>query len=1049
MVSQKIPYFSQINAPLKNALIIAFLFFSTIASATDYYISSSGNDANNGLSSSTPWKTIAKVNSTFSLLKPGDRILFNRGDTFYGTITVNKSGSAGNPITLGAYGSGTNPIITGFTTISGWTNEGNGIYSKVITSEAQTNMVTIDGVNTGMGRYRDSTYLTYESFSTNVSITDNELGNINNWTGAEAVIRKNDWTLDRCTISNQTGNVLTYTSLGSNLNASANYGYFIQNDLKCVTAYGEWYHDTGTGKFYMYFGGVNPITKTVKVATINNLAYNKNGSDYITIDNLSFTGSIDNTIEFSFNSDHCIVQNCNVTFAGEDGIRFSGSYGIIDNNSVSDCNRTGIGTFYSGTNNVITNNAVTNIGIVKGLSKSIPGIWSPTCGIAVEYNNCLVQYNKIVNVGCTGILISKSANTLTIQNNYIKNICLVLDDGGGIYINNSHSSIIIDGNIILNSVGNTDGAKDSKSLAEGIYLDEYASNITVRNNTIANCSNNGIKLHKAHDNIIQNNIAFNNSNGIGFENWSGVGAIYNNTLNGNIFFAKAVSQLALAFNTTVNEIPGFGTAGNNYYARPMDDNYVIYTNQPSTGSKNRTLVDWQSFTKQDANSHKSPIEVTDINNIRFEFNETKTNKVITLDKPMIDIKGSKYVNSITLLPFTSVVLMVDPNPDPLVIPVYIGSIINNATPSLLEITYNVSLTNIVPAALAFSVQVNSVVRTVTVVAISGTKVQLTMASSIISGDVVTITYTKPTSNPLQTASGAIAVNISNQPVINNCINTAPTAVITSPLTNSSFPASANITITANALDSDGSISIVEFYNGSTKLGSKSAAPYSFTWNNVAAGNYSLTVVATDNLNAKTISSAISISVINGSKNNNQPPVIKISNPIKGNKYFPNSTITIDAIASDPDGSISKVEIYNGLVKLVELTSAPYTYTWKDVAAGSYSITAIATDNLNGTTVSSPVEFVVGSIIKYDANSEIVKLYPNPSDGHFSIEFISPLRNEKSEIIITDLAGKQVYFGPITKEETLKQFDLSNSKEGIYLMMIKDKEILVTKKIIIK
>ena len=164
---------------------------------------------------------------------------------------------------------------------------------------------------------------------------------------------------------------------------------------------------------------------------------------------------------------------------------------------------------------------------------------------------------------------------------------------------------------------------------------------------------------------------------------------------------------------------------------------------------------------------------------------------------------------------------------------------------------------------------------------------------------------------------------------------------------------------------------------------------------MAAGNYSLTVVATDNLNAKTISSAISISVINGTTTGNQPPVVTISNPLKGNKYVNLSTITIDAIASDPDGTINKVEFYNGAVKLIELTSAPYTYTWKDVAAGSYSITAIATYNLNSTTVSSPVEFVVEANIKYDANSEIINLYPNPSDGHFSIKFINPLQNYKS------------------------------------------------------
>ena len=83
--------------------------------------------------------------------------------------------------------------------------------------------------------------------------------------------------------------------------------------------------------------------------------------------------------------------------------------------------------------------------------------------------------------------------------------------------------------------------------------------------------------------------------------------------------------------------------------------------------------------------------------------------------------------------------------------------------------------------------------------------------------------------------------------------------------------------------------------------------------------------------------------------------------------------------------------------------------------GNYSITAIATDNLNATTTSSPIEFKVWEYYKYDANSEIIKLYPNPNDGHFSIEFINPLENEKSEIVITDLAGKQVYHSPYQKK----------------------------------
>lgn len=382
-------------------------------------------------------------------------------------------------------------------------------------------------------------------------------------------------------------------------------------------------------------------------------------------------------------------------------------------------------------------------------------------------------------------------------------------------------------------------------------------------------------------------------------------------------------------------------------------------------------------------------------------------------------------------------------------PVYVSSVIAGATPSLLEMTYNQTLASIVPAAASFTVLVNSVVRTINTAVISGTKIQLTMVSRIASGDIVTVSYIIPAGNPIQTIAGGIATGFNNQTVINNCINVAPTIAITSPVMNSSFTSLANITITASALDADGSVSMVEYYNGSVKLGSNSVAPYSYTWNNVTAGNYSLTVIATDNQNAKTTSSAVSISVTNSNHTSNRHPVIRIFNPRKELTYNNLSAIEIDADASDPDGTISKVEFYNGQSKLVELTSAPYIYTWKDVVAGTYTITAMATDNLNDTTISSPIEFVVGAIAKYDANSDIINLYPNPNNGHFSIDFINPLKNEKSEIIITDLSGKQVYNGPVLKEELSKQFDLSDIKSGMYVMIIKDKEILVTKKFIKK
>jgi chitinase len=77
--------------------------------------------------------------------------------------------------------------------------------------------------------------------------------------------------------------------------------------------------------------------------------------------------------------------------------------------------------------------------------------------------------------------------------------------------------------------------------------------------------------------------------------------------------------------------------------------------------------------------------------------------------------------------------------------------------------------------------------------------------------------------------------------------------MTSPANGATFTAPANLTLTANASDTDGSVAKVEFYNGPTLLGTKTTAPYSIAWNNVAAGNYTLTARATDNVGAATTS----------------------------------------------------------------------------------------------------------------------------------------------------------------------------------------------------
>jgi hypothetical protein len=91
-------------------------------------------------------------------------------------------------------------------------------------------------------------------------------------------------------------------------------------------------------------------------------------------------------------------------------------------------------------------------------------------------------------------------------------------------------------------------------------------------------------------------------------------------------------------------------------------------------------------------------------------------------------------------------------------------------------------------------------------------------------------------------------------------NTAPTVNLSGPANNSQYPAPASITLTANANDSDGNVTQVAFYQGGNLLGIDYNAPYAYTWNNVAAGTYTLTAVATDDDAATTTSAGVAVTV---------------------------------------------------------------------------------------------------------------------------------------------------------------------------------------------
>jgi hypothetical protein len=91
-------------------------------------------------------------------------------------------------------------------------------------------------------------------------------------------------------------------------------------------------------------------------------------------------------------------------------------------------------------------------------------------------------------------------------------------------------------------------------------------------------------------------------------------------------------------------------------------------------------------------------------------------------------------------------------------------------------------------------------------------------------------------------------------------NLAPTVALTAPLAGATFMAPAAITLTANASDPENALAKVDFYNGSTLLGSDTTAPYSFSWSAVTTGTYQLKAVATDAAGATATSAIVAVTV---------------------------------------------------------------------------------------------------------------------------------------------------------------------------------------------
>lgn len=640
--------------------IILFLLICLSAQGAKHYVATGGGGAGTLVS---PFANLTQVNAHTYVA--GDSLLFNKGDTFYGTLTMDASGSAGNPIYIGSYGTGNSPIITGFQTLASWTDNGDGRFWAIVTgAEGTTNMVTVDGVSTAMGRYPDSGInLTYESSSGGNQITDTGIGDATDWAGADIVIEKDYFILERNIIDDHTGDVFTFSPYGRTQYA-ASYPpryYFIQNDLRCVTSGNEWYHDYTTGRLYVWG---DPSTKTVKIATLNKLIDLGNYYDYITIDGLKLSGSIGNALNVGddYNQfgtgNNIIIKNCVVEYSGFIGIAVVATqdYIVIDNNTISNCNADGI-LINSGTGSIgsssVTNNDISYCGMIPGACHR----GTDNQGI-IMYGGAgdvhLIEYNNISYTGYNGIGVYSDL-WADIKHNYVNYAMQVTDDGGGIYwgANSNYRPSYIRNNIVLNTaIGNVNA-----EISRGIYTDHLNDNVTILNNVVYNSQHTGIYIHSGKYHRIENNLLYDNPYGITFQKYSTI-TNEDDTVRYNKVIARTTSQYGFFSNWfTTTEAGNFGVLDYNYYACPIDDDTLFILNDTDPGYKYYLLAGWRTLTGQEAHSLGSPTSIDNDDQLHFIYNATDESSYWDLSAPMIDVANTSYSGQVTLLPYTGMVLI--------------------------------------------------------------------------------------------------------------------------------------------------------------------------------------------------------------------------------------------------------------------------------------------------------------------------------------------------------------------------------------------------------
>ncbi|MBC7389186.1 MAG: cellulase family glycosylhydrolase [Opitutaceae bacterium] len=200
--------------------------------------------------------------------------------------------------------------------------------------------------------------------------------------------------------------------------------------------------------------------------------------------------------------------------------------------------------------------------------------------------------------------------------------------------------------------------------------------------------------------------------------------------------------------------------------------------------------------------------------------------------------------------------------------------------------------------------------------------------------------------------------------------------ISAPLNNSAFNQGSNITFTSSASTTSGNISKIEFFEGTTLLGTATNSPFTISISTLTTGSHIITAKATDSNGSSVTSTPVTIKI------NSSVVTSAITAPANNSSSIIGSSVNISASASTTNGIITKIEFYvDNILTNTDVTS-PYQYsTATNLGLGNHTISIKAYDSNNSLDNQSITITIINSPLTVSLTS------PTNSDYSLGSDFL--------------------------------------------------------------